>query len=390
MAQQVATDAPVRYMQGIAVPEESVQPARFFALTRRHRTVEKSESFVGLGQSSNIELKKADILSGILVKFSGSLVVATSTINTSALWPYGLINRLRFTANGQSNVINARGLQLKAREFMAHGDKQDRGISNTVAGVARTQGTLAQASESWGVGSNTTAIGTGTYAVELFWWVPIAEDEVDLSGAIFAATSSTDLTLQIDWEQSVNLFAGAGTATLTGTVQYESTKFSIPVADGMLIVPDLSLFHSIITARTSSIANGDNETRTLGQGAGKTLLRIGYQTWNGAGFASAPLPMNATNFGRQSWRYAGNETPDEYFDGQMLREVNERDYQSDIGGIWGFGVHDFANENAFRDAIDMGTTSEFRLFSNITNTPTLSNAFFEYFAETVYYAGAGA
>jgi hypothetical protein len=389
---QVATDQPVRYMQGVAVPEESVRPEEFFARTRRKTTLEKQESFPGFAGQSNYEIRKSDIVAGFLVKFTGSLVITGASVVTTAFWPYRLARQVRFTANGQSNIINCNGLQLKLREIQSRGDKNDRGISQTIGGVVRTQGTLATASEAWGAGSN-SAIAAGTYPVELFWWVPVAEDEVDLSGAIFAATSSTDLTLVIDWESQLNLFTLAGgTATLTGTVQCESIKYSIPLgADGQIVVPDLSLFHSLISTRQSvGIANGDNETRVLGQGAGKTLLRVSYQTLNGTGSLAVPLAMNGTNYGRQAWRYSGNETPDEYVDGQHLREANERQFNSDIGGVWGFGCHDFACENAFRDAVDMGTVSEFRLFTNIQNGVTLTTPAMEYMVETVFQAGAGA
>jgi hypothetical protein len=375
-----------RYMQGIAVPAESVRPAEFFARTRRHTTLEKQTAYAGMGGQDVVEIRKSDILAGLLIKFSGSLVVGAGVTST-ARWPYDLIRQVRFTANGQSNIINCSGLKLKARDFMARGDLNDRGVSQTIGGVARTQGTLSQAAELWGVGSNST-LSANTYPVELEWWVPVAEDEVDLAGAIFAATSSTDLTLTIDWETVGNLFTG-GVPTLTGTVQIVATKYSIPIgSNGEIVVPDLSVFHSMIQSRQAAIVNGDNEPRLVGQGIGKSLLRAFYQVWSGA--TPAPLPMNATNFGKQAWRFAGNETPDEFVDGQHLREVNERYFGVDLGGLWGFGVHDFAKENAFRDVVDMGTASELRLLINIPSGVTLTGAAVEYVTETVFQAGAGA
>ena len=387
-----ATQAPTatRYMQGIAVPAESVRPQEFFARTRRHTTLEKQTAFAGMAGQDVVEVRKSDILSGLLIKFSGTLTVAGGGVSSTARWPYDLIRQVRFTANGQSNIINCSGLKLKVRDFMAKGELSDRGVANTVGGVARTQGTLAQASESWGVGSN-GAVANGTYAVELEWYVPVAEDEVDLAGAIFAATSSTDLTLVIDWETVGNLFTGGAAPTLTGTLQVVATKFAIPTgANGEIVVPDLSVFHSMIQSRQSGLANGDNELRIVGQGIGKSLLRAFYQFYSGAGAAAAPLAMNATNFGKQAWRYAGNETPDEYVDGQHLREVNERMYNTDIGGLFGFGCHDFAKENAFRDVVDMGTASELRLLINIPAGVALTSPAAEYVTETIFQAGAGA
>jgi hypothetical protein len=129
--------------------------------------------------------------------------------------------------------------------------------------------------------------------------------------------------------------------------------------------------------------------RLIGQGAGKSLLRTFFQVYNGAGAAAAPLAMTRTNFGKQSWRYANNETPDEFLDGTHLRVDQERRYNSDVGGLWGVGCHDFAHENAFRDVVDMGTTSELRFVTAIQSGVTLTSPALEYVTETVFLAGQG-
>jgi hypothetical protein len=391
--QTTGTSGAVRYMQGIAVPSESVQPAQFFARTRRHTANEGIKgSYAGLGMQDIWECKKSDVISGFYLRFSGSLVVTpgSGTVASTARWPYDMINA-RFTANGASNLINCSGLFLKAREAMAKTEWNDRGIAQTIGGSSVSQGTLSMDSESWGVGSNTTGLAAGTYPVDLMWYIPVAEDEIDLSGAIFAATSSTDLTVTVDYASQGTLFTttGNGAVALTGSAQLTAVKYSIPLgADGNILVPDLSLFHSIIKTRsTNGLAVGENETRLNGQGAGKTLLRTWFNVWNGT--TSAPLPMNDTNFGKLSWRYASNETPDEYLSGQVLRYFNERVYGVDIGKNWGIGAFDFAAENAFRDAVDMGTTSELRLVTTIASGVTLTNPAIEYAQETIFQAGAG-
>ena len=123
------------------------------------------------------------------------------------------------------------------------------------------------------------------------------------------------------------------------------------------------------------------------QGAGKALLRLFYQHYNGAGTTAAPLAMTAANFGVQAWRYATNETPDQWIDGTQMRIAEERRYNSDVGGLWGVGCHEFASENTFRDVVDLGTTSELRLVTNINNSVALASPAVEYCLETVYAAG---
>lgn len=386
--------APVLYMQGVQVAASSVRPEEFFAKTRRHTLQEKSFSYAGQSQDV-VELRKSDILAGIVIRFSGQVVVTpgSGSVATTARWPYDFIRQARFTANGASNIINVSGLKLKARDIMKRGDLNDRGVSQTVAGVAVTQGTLALASESWGVGSATAAIAGGTYPIELEWYVPVCEDDKDLAGAVFLATSTADLTLTLDYETAANLFtlAGNGTAALTGNFTTTSVKYSVPLGgNGEIIIPPLNLFHSLVQSRYTAIQNGENEVRIIGQGAGKSLLRVYSQLWNGAPPANLPLKLNTTNFGKQSWRYGNNETPDEYVDGQILRQINERVFGCDLGGLWGFGVHDFAAENAFRDVVDMGAAGELRIVCTVQAGVTLASQALEYVTETIFAAGQAA
>lgn len=389
MAGAQAQAAPVRYMQGIAVPAESVRPVEFFARTRRQILPEvTNKAFAGLGGTDTIEIKKTGILAGLWLKFSGTISIdpGTGTAATTARWPYDLAKKVKFTANGQANVINVSGLKLKAREPMTM-PTSDRGVAQTFGGATVNAGTLSMASESWGVGSKSTiSSAQNAKAVELVWFVPVAEDRVELQGAIFAATSTTDLTLTVDWSNLADLvtLSGNATASVTGNITVLGVKYSIPESNGQIVVPDLGYFHSMIESRSTGLAQGENEIRVVGQGAGKTLLRDFFQVWSNG----APLAMNAANFGPLAWRYSTNETPDYFTDGQMLREVNERSYNADIGGIWGFGSHEFAEENAFRDSVDMGAASEFRKVINLVNAPT--NGAVEYVTETIFRAGAGA
>jgi len=383
---------PTRTLQGQTVPAEAVNPAAFFAQTRRKRSAEYSRTFAGLGQSDTAELKKSDILAVLHIRFSGTLTVVhgTGTAAATFRWPYDLIKAVRFTANGQSNLINVSGLKLKAREVMANPECEDRGVAQSVTNATVTQGTFSQNSESWGVGPGQTAIASGAYAVELYWKVPVAEDEKDLAGAIFAQTTALDLNLNIDWNTAAALFTitGNDTVALAGNVIIEAEKYSIPVVGGQFVVPDLSLFHSLVqTTKANELAQGDNEPRLIGQGVGKQLLRLFFQTWNGAAPAT-PLAVTAANYGPQGWRYGTNETPELFPDGRSIRQWNESLYGCDIGAVWGFLCHEFEATWGFRDSVDMGQTSDLRLYTNIAavlTTPSL-----EYVQETVFAAGTAA
>ena len=141
---------PTAVMQGIEVPTSSIDPTNFFRLTRRLSIPFKTGSFAGLGNTDTTQLLQTGIVSGVTIKASGSLVVAagTGTVATTSKWPYGLAKNVKFSANGQSNLINCGGIHLKVREIMQRGDLNDRGVSQAIGGAspgtARTQGTLAR------------------------------------------------------------------------------------------------------------------------------------------------------------------------------------------------------------------------------------------------------
>lgn len=392
----MSTTTPTQVMQGIEVPASSVDPQAFFRLTRRLTITQRTFAYAGLGLTDNVPILQTGIVSGLSVKFTGSLTVTpgTGSVASTARWPYDLIRAARFSANGQSNLINVSGQKLKARDIMARGYLSDRGVSNNVGGAfpgtVRNGGTLALANEGWGVGSNVTGIGAGTYGVDLDWYVPVAFDNLNLLGAIFAQTSSTDLNLAIDWAPVTDLFtlAGNATVTLTGTVVVAATLYSIPLGpQGQVIVPDLSAFHSLIQVRNNQVSNGLNEVRLSGQGVGRQLLRMFWQVYSGA--TPVPLPLNAVNVGQIGWRFGGNDTPEIVTDGKHLAYMNERLFNNDLASLAGYAVIDFASENAFRDSVDEGTATELRILHEIPSAVVLTSPFMEYVQETVF-AGASA
>ncbi len=386
-------------LQGILVPTESVNPQAFFANTRRQVVLQKTISaFAGLGATDTIPILQSGILAEIVLKLTGSVVVAlpTGTCATTALWPYGILKAARFSANGVSNLINAGGWELRARELVCNGELNDRGVANGIGGASpgtsRTQGTLGLASESWGLGSNVTAVAANTYNFDLTLKVPVAHDQVNLLGAIFAQTSSTALELNLDWESLANLFTltGTATATVSMSVYPEAVVYSIPAnPKGGIWVPNLSAFHSFVkTKAPNAVSNGLNEIKLAGRGVGRQLMRVLFRTFSGTA-PGAPLAMTATNYTTPYWRYGGNTTPEQWIDGQDLREYNERVAGSDLGGFAGFGMLDWDSQWAFRDSIDEGAASELRFGFTIPNAVGLTSPYTEYTQETIL-AGATA
>jgi len=380
-------------MQGIAIPAAVVDPKGFRKLTRRQTQQESKFSFT-LGEDNDpVTLKRSDILTEIVLRITGTLKVTpgAGSVASTAAWPYGLVKNVRFSANGSSDLIKARGWTLRARELAKDEGLSDRGVVQTIGGQSRNQGTLALALEEWGVGQNTPTLadnGSGV-PIELILTVPVAEDQYDLTGAIFLQSSSSELSVAIEWASESELFtlANGGAVSLSGYVEVISTKYKIPTVNGAIVVPDLSMFHSLVETNDSDLSNGEVETTVLGQGAGKLTLRIIRQLLNGT--PAAPVPLNDTNFGLMGWRYGTAETPDRWANGSQLRIAQERHYNSDIGGLQGFAVDEFS-KGGVRDVVDMGTTADLRLVTTINDAVALSKAKLQYAVETLYASGQAA
>ena len=395
-ATATARQAPTIALQGIDVPAASINPKEFFAATRRLTITEKTvASWQGFGNTDTIQMLQTGVLSQLQVHVVGSITVTPGggTVASTARWPYDLVRAFRFTANGQSNLVNSPGSAIKLRDIQGRGDLTDRGVPQGIGGASpgttRQNGTLSLASESWGVGSNVSGIGAGTYNVDLTYTLPIAFDQVNLLGSIFAQTASTDLALYIDWANQSDVFTLTGNATVTGAIAVivEATIYSIPQGPHGIWLPDLSSFHSYITSRTTSIGNTVNETRLAGQGVGRSLLRLNGRILNGN--PGVPLVVNATNYGVMGWRFGTNDTPEQWT-GQTLRYANERLFDSDFGAYHGYFCIDFASEHAYRDSVDEGSATELRLITEIPNGVVLTGPVLEYTQETVFAGVSGA
>lgn len=380
-------------MQGIEVPSASVNPQLFMQATRRLRFAQASVAQIqGFGQTDTFVIKQTGIISAIDITVKGTITVTLGatpgTCASTARWPFDLIQRARLSANGQSNLINCSGAKLRVHEFMAIGDTSDRGIPQSIGDATVYQGTLSQNSDEWGVGQSQTAIASGTYDVSFTVRMPVAFDQTKLTGAIFAQTASTALQVDIDWAPEASLFTLASGATVVQNLSCTlgGVVYSIPESNGQIIVPDLSVFHSLVQNNDFTLGSGAESELTLqGQGVGRQLMRTYWQVWNGNA-PQVPLVLNDTNFGSIGWRYGGNDTPEIYENGRVLRAIQEKLYDTDIG-LQGFAALDWASQWAFRDSIDEGTATNLRLV--ITCNAATTSPRTEIVQETIFSGASG-
>lgn len=386
-------------MQGIDVPATSIDPTAFYSNTRRKRFNEKSiANWQGFGNSDQFTIKQSGIIAALDLHVSGQLVITPSTgsVGTTSRWPYDLLKRVILSANGTTNLVSVSGAKLAAYRFISNPNLNDRGVSRGVSGAspgtALNQGTLSLATESWGVGSNVSAIGAGTYDVELYYQIPLAADMIKLLGAVFGQTQATSLNVELDWNTEAALFNVVAPATAAFTnvsLLCEGVVFSIPYGpNGDIVIPNLSAYHKLIQYQDFSVGSGEYQSLLVGQGVGQLLNRVYTQLWNGA--PSAPVPITSQNFGKIGWVYGGDQFPETWGpnasgSSHMMRFWNEQLYSTDLGAA-GFACLDFASHWLMRDAVDESTATN--LAALLTPNVAMSGQVLEVVQETLS-AGSG-
>jgi hypothetical protein len=384
-------------IQGVATPELTVAPELFYPATRRLRYPMKSlTAIAGLGSTDSTQLRQTGIVAGLEVRVAGGMVFGGTIAGTSMTfeWPFNLVREFRLSANGQSNLIKCRGLTVRGLEFASNAKLDDTGLTATFGATAVTFGTLKLPSDDWGTNASNslnpgaTVAAAATYTVDLTYFVPVAADYITLIGAVYAQSSATNLTLDIDWNTQAALLVLGGAATFSQTLQYSvvGQVFSIPNVGGRFVVPDLSQFHQVAEARQAGLGQGTNEPLLSGTGVGRKLLRVLFNVYSGA--SPAPLAMNAANFNVVGWAYGGADVPEGYATGTNLRALNIRQAGVDLGGSWGIGMWDFASAFALRDVVDEAATSDLRLQIGLVNSPTAG--FAQIAQETLFAAPVGA
>lgn len=382
-------------IQGVASPNYVVAPPQFYAATRRMRFPMQTGVALALGQTATVQLRQTGIVAYLEIRVYGTVTFG-GTIGVTTMsweWPYNLIQQLKLSANGQSNLISCRGLTLEALEMATNAKLDDSGLDRLMGGALRNFGTLTKPTDDWGTGT-TDNLGPGTNVttaeaktVDLTFLVPIAADPTSLIGSVFAQSAATNLTLEIQFAtQAQILSALGGAATFASALNWSATgvAYSIPNVNGNYVVPDLSLFHQIAEARQGGLVQGRNEYLLPGTGVGRRLMRVLHNVYSN----SAPVALTAAGYNELGWAYGGSDTPETYPTGQDARVAGYRVSGVDLGGRWGLMLHDFASQFALRDLVDEAATSDLRVFFNLAASPTAGAV--QVAQETLFAAPVGA
>jgi hypothetical protein len=276
----------------------------------------------GFGQQDGFDLPSRGLLASVEVVFTGSLTNTPGTGSTTATdkWPYGLFSRFTLSANG-SPLLNASGLAYEYRRKVVTRNAPDAMTSAPVA--------------------------SGANVVEIHWIIPVADNMVNLWGALLS--QADDLNLRLDYTQAAlaDLFALTGNAavTLTGNVQLTFKAYDVPIVpiDGVEhgVLPDTDVLHRFSEFGVPVVANGDTEIRL--QQTGGEVERIFVWIDNTGGALLDPASWSRIRFS-----FAETEEPMTYPLNVLLAE-NARHYFGRIAPKC--AVLDFAYWNQKRDAL---------------------------------------
>jgi hypothetical protein len=333
-------------LQNVPVQPYEINPARFFVATERNFTGVADFAATNDNAWVPVQLPSVGIYAKLVIQFVGSIDVGVAAATSTAKWPYGLLESVAFTANGQDDLFSCSGLALKALERPRY--PYLNAFSQDLAGAAVPVP---------GGGQN---LAVGNIPLRLTYEIPLAFDESSLVGAVFAQAKALSLLLR-GKTANVNQIAtigGGGTVVLNvnSTWKVALQFFQIPVDQtGRIVLPDLRYLHGFNELLTPFASLGDVKTGMI-RVAG-TLQRIFAQ--NTQANVAPPVfynPSSATDVAEYRVEFGANKIPYRFSPAQFLTDENAKDYGAVLP--YAFVCLDLARYNAVRDAVNLAGVTE--------------------------------
>jgi len=332
-----------------------IDPATFMAQTSEQVDKAGLGSYPDPGASNAIadSLPDSGIVSALRINFKGTLtVVAGGTQPVPGFnWPYGLIRAFTLSANGMAHDLwSVNGNDLDALSFVRNPNQQN--SSDIFPGA---------------VGGGGSALGAGTYTLDLTWDIPIAIDEIYLVAALFAQSSQTTIRWKVTRESEANLIAPGGTAadwTIAGTWNVVEHAWEIPIdTHGNLVLPDIRRLHTVVAVDQPFTNTGDVEApllRTAGQ-----MMRLFL-----SGISATNVPMSAlggtaaaNRIDALRLRYGLHAQPLNFDPATVLVHENEQFYGAPVP--YDRYVLDFVKRNPARDMVMLQGITNLRGVVNV-------------------------
>jgi hypothetical protein len=355
---------------------------QFFQNTERNDIPQVSQAYPGFGVPADFRIPNVGVLAGIRAVLKLSLVVSgTGAVTATYQWPWNVVKRASLNANGQTQIISAEGNDLRARRQRFY--RNPREVVSTAPATDVGAGT-AQA-----VGDPVPGvIANGTYSVVLVYDLPIAHDDYEMAGTLFAQSDQNSLAWRLEAAAQSDLFsiAAGGAVALTGTVFWTSTVYSIPTADTsrgrIVLLPDMSWIHGYL-GTNQPFANTGEVPIVLIRTSGRLLCTYVYLDNGGAAIID-PLALTEIRF-----QYGGNQRPRTFSPTEQLIEKNTHDYNGRILPKVGYFLLDNEVDNPLRDLVLPKGVTELQVVANVAAGTSLNaNSHAHFVEETMFRARA--
>jgi hypothetical protein len=358
---------------------------QFFVNTERNDIPQPPSAFPGFGAPADFRIPNVGVLSGIRVVLKLQLVVSgTGAVTALYGWPWNTIKRASLNANGQTQIISAEGNDLRARRQRFF--RNPREVVSTAPASDVTAGGAQQP-----VGDPSPGvIANGTYSVVLVYDLPIAHDDYEMAGSLYAQSDQNSLAWRLEAAAQGDLFsiAAGGAVALTGTVYWTATVFDIPTSDTsrgrLVLLPDMSWIHGFL-GTNQPFANTGEVPVALIRTSGRLLCTYLYLD-NGGAAVIDPLALSELRF-----QYGGNRRPRTFNPTEVLVEKNAHDYNGRILPKVGYILLDNEIDNPVRDLVLPKGVTELQVVPVIPTGTTLNaNAHAHFVEETMFRARAAA
>lgn len=313
----------------------------FFQQTERNDVPQSSTEYPGFGGTAiDKQISNVGVLAGIQLIVEGTLKVSEvaegKTVTATQQWPWNLMKNFALSANGQTSLLSAEGMDLRARRQRVYRNPRDP-IS------------VAPSMDEFG-DPEAKALTNGEHPVFLVYDIPIIHDWFTLTGALFAQSDQIYLSWHFVPPSLAELFTVAGGAKVefTGTVRSTNAFFDVPFADTQkgrkVLVPDLQWLHGFVSS-DQFFSNQGEVPSPLIRTSGELLAYYAYLQ-NGAAATIDPTALSAIRF-----EYGGNRKPRVHEPPETLLAKNVEDYNGRIIPKAGYFVFDFEADNPSRDLV---------------------------------------
>lgn len=338
------------YARNLPAPGSFVIDPRAFAeLTQKNTKTYAGIAWPGFSQKVTFRLDKVGLLSRVWLRFDGTLTPGAMTPTVRNTYPWNLIQRVKLSANGASNLFYCDGIDLRTLERV----RRKSVFFDREATFALPVG------------------GGAAVNLKLLWELPVAYDE-SLIGAVFAQTEDNDLALEIETPAAADYFATnapvvAGTWSIVA--EYYNLAFQDTDNGRVIVLPDIRQLHGVLAKDEAVTAVGEHSVELMRTGG--VLLRT-LQRWDNAySTQGAGVDDPATVIANHKFRYGGNVTPVDA-PGIVVKRENQQRYgdrpfpSADlVAGNLNYLVDDYVYANAVRDVVHLLGVSEPQIVNQI-------------------------